>query len=118
MAQQNSAEIALRLATLYHQRFGGKRTGRFRISRRYLLELSGRRRLPERLLRDVANEMFEQGFVLIDLESFFVVLDQKLFVGYRRVTRKIIGKLATLDGEEKEIPSNALTIDDGDTDDK
>jgi len=112
VAQHNPVEIAQRLATLYHLRFGGKRTGRFRVSRRYLLELSGRKRLPERLLQDLVNEMFEQGFVFIDLESFFVVLDQKLFVGYRRVTRKIIGRLVPSDDVENKISGDALTIDD------
>ena len=94
MKQLEPPEIAARLAALYQLRFGGRRTGRFRVSRKYLNKLSGRKRLSDQLLQDVADEIFERDFVFIDLESYFVLLDQKLFTGYRRVTGSAIDRLA------------------------
>lgn len=90
-------EIADVLATLYSESFGGKKTGKYRISRKYLRQLAGRKRLPPGFIDQIGEELFERGLVIADLESFFVVLDQRLFNSYRRVTSAAIG---TVIGEE------------------
>ena len=46
----------------------------------------GRKRVPEETVRKIAEELFELGYVLIDLETFFVVLAQRTFRSYRRVS--------------------------------
>ncbi len=79
------AEVAECLARLYESRFAGRPQGKFRISRKLLRSLARRRKLPERFLAAVAEALFERGFVLVDLESHFAVLDQRLFNSYRRV---------------------------------
>ena len=84
-------EIAEVLAALYTKSFGGKRTGKYRISRKFLRQLAGRRRLPSGFVDQIGEELFERGLVIADLEMFFVVLDQKLFNSYRRVTSAAIG---------------------------
>ena len=81
----DAGAVADRLAQLYDQAFGGNRRGRFRISMKLLRRIAGRRRLTPRHIRAIGEEVFERGFVLIDLETFFVVLSQRTFASYRRV---------------------------------
>lgn len=77
-------QIAKTLAALYEEPFGSKERGRFRISMKLLCELAGRRRLYEDDLRAIGRELFEMGYVLIDMETYFVVLSQRTFRSYRR----------------------------------
>ena len=79
-------EIAERLAELYGQQFGGKDRGRYRISMKHMRALTGRKRVPGDAIRKIGEELFELGFVLIDLETFFIVLAQGTFRSYRRVS--------------------------------
>ena len=80
------ARIAELLVALEGTPFGGKPGGRFRVSRKFLRQFAERRRLPPALVEAIADEMFERGFVLIDMESYFVVIPQRYFSSYRRVT--------------------------------
>ncbi|TIX51165.1 hypothetical protein [Alteraurantiacibacter aquimixticola] len=82
---------AVRLAEMYGQEFGGKPSGRYRIPRKLLAELMGRRRLYEEDVRDLSRAVLEQGYVLIDMETFFVVMSANSFVNYRRVAREMVG---------------------------
>jgi len=81
----DAAAVADCLAMLYDQEFGGNRRGRFRISMKMLRGIAGRRRLHPAHIRAIADEVYERGLVLIDLETFFVVLSQRTFASYRRV---------------------------------
>lgn len=87
----DAARIAGFLEALDGQSFGGKPNGRFRISRKFLRQFAGRRRLPAELLVAITDEMFERGYVLIDMESYFVVIPQRFFGSYRRVTAAAMG---------------------------
>ena len=82
------------LVSLHGRGFGGRPSGRFRISRKFLRTLAGRRRLPPEMLAEVAGEMFERGFLFVDMESYFVVLEQRVFAGYRRVTVAALAQLS------------------------
>lgn len=44
----------------------------------------GRRRLYEDDVKALSRALCERGFVLIDMEGFFVVLSANTFVNYRR----------------------------------
>ena len=79
-------EVAQQLAELYQWKFGGKDRGRFRISMKHMQALTGRKRVPDDMRRKIGEELFELGYVLIDLETFFVVLAQRTFSSYRRVS--------------------------------
>jgi len=81
----DAGAVADCLAELYDRDFGGNRRGRFRISMKLLKRIAGRRRLSAAQLRAIADEIFERGLVLVDLETFFVVLSQRTFASYRRV---------------------------------
>jgi len=84
--QPTEAQIAEWLAQLYEEQFAGKERGRYRISMKHMRMLTGRRRVPSDTVRKIGEELFELGFVLIDLEAFFVVLAQRTFRSYRRVS--------------------------------
>lgn len=81
---------AERLAELYVQEFGGKQSGRYRISTKHVRALLGRRRVYEDDVESLRRALFERGFVLLDLDTFFVVLSAKTFVNYRRVNDEIL----------------------------
>ena len=78
--------VAAQLASLYERGFAGKERGRYRISMKHLRVLTNRRRVPPEELRRIAEELFELGYVLIDMETFFVILAQRTFNSYRRVS--------------------------------
>lgn len=75
---------AKRLAEMYAEEFGGKPSGRYRIARKLLAELVGQRRLYAEDVIALTRALLEQGFILIDMESFFVVMSANAFVNYRR----------------------------------
>ncbi len=82
--------IADRLAALYEQEFGGKDRGRYRISLKLFQELAGRRRLYSDDIQRIGRALFERGYVMIDMESFFAVLSQKTLTSYRRVNTETL----------------------------
>ncbi len=82
--------VADRLAELYARPFGGKKTGRYRIAAKLVRELASRRRLYEDDVKELSREMLERGFVLVDMETFFVVLSANTFVNYRRANEDSI----------------------------
>lgn len=82
-----------RLAVLYSKSFGGKESGRYRIPNKIVRDMIGRRRLYPEDVQLLTRAMLEEGYVLIDMDSFFVVLNANAFVNYRRVnTETAIGK--------------------------
>lgn len=79
-------QVAAQLAELYERGFGGKERGRYRVSMKHLRVLTKRKRVPAEVLGKIAEELFELGYVMIDMETFFVVLAQRTFASYRRVS--------------------------------
>lgn len=93
-AERQSPEVlAQALVRLFAERFGGAPGGKFRISRKFLRQLAGRRKLPDGYLAALAEHMFEAGFVFVDCESYFIVLSQKQFASYRRVTAAAVNRV-------------------------
>jgi len=76
--------LAEKLAALYAEKFGGKDSGRYRVATKAVRDAAGRRRLYEDDVRDLTRAMLERGYVLIDMDSFFVVMSANSFVNYRR----------------------------------
>jgi len=91
----NGRQVAERLADLCDQRFGGKDRGRFRISMKHLRALAGRKRIPVGLVSKISEELFELGYVLIDLETYFIVMSQATFRSYRRVSDSCVAGMMT-----------------------
>ena len=84
------AVAADRLAALYDQPFGGKKSGRFRVPAKLLRRLLDRRRFYEDDVQALTRVLFERGFVLIDMEIFFVVMSANTFVNYRRANEDCV----------------------------
>ena len=82
----NYQTAASQLASLYNKSFGGKPSGRFRMSSKQVKELLGRKRVYESDIEQLKRATLEEGFVLIDMDSFFVLLSANAFVNYRRVS--------------------------------
>lgn len=78
------------LVALYDADFGGKASGRYRISRKLVGELLGRQRIYPEEIQRLARVLFEKGYVLIDMDTFFVVLGANTFVNYRRANAECI----------------------------
>mgnify|MGYP000002586351 FL=1 len=78
------------LAALYDQKFGGKENGRYRIPIKLVREFGGRRRFYEDDVRALARKLFECGFVLIDMDTFFVIMSANSFVNYRRANEDCV----------------------------
>ncbi|NQV58923.1 MAG: hypothetical protein HQ502_04605 [Alphaproteobacteria bacterium] len=89
--RQTPIEVAKKLADFYDQSFGGKSNGRYRISPKNLRRLAGRRRISEEFKRLLAEEMFEEGYVFIDMDTFYVVINARSFTNYRRLADALIG---------------------------
>lgn len=100
------------LVRLFAERFGGASSGKFRISRKFMRQLAGRRKLPDGYLAIVAEHMFEAGFVLADCESYFVVLSQKQFASYRRATAAAVNRVMSHEEANREPPSARGQADD------
>ncbi|MFA9474851.1 MAG: hypothetical protein ACERJ2_09855 [Filomicrobium sp.] len=100
-------QVAWELAALYDVSFGGKQLGRFRISLKLMRELSGRRRLYEDDVDQIRRELFELGYVLIDMQNYFAVLSQRTLSSYRRVNEDQITPRSA------PMPESRDTEDDG-----
>lgn len=77
-------ETALKLVALYNEPFGGKPMGRFRIATKLVRDMMGRKRIYDTDSQALARAVFDLGFVLIDMDGFFVLLKANTFVNYRR----------------------------------
>lgn len=77
-------QAADRLAAIHDRSFGGKPAGRYRIAVKLLRRAAGKRRLYESDIRDLTRAMFERGYVLVDMDGFYVVMSANSFVNYRR----------------------------------
>jgi hypothetical protein len=83
-------DAADRLVELYSKPFGGKEKGRFRIPEKLLRQMTGRRRLYEDDIRGLTRAMLERGYVLLDMDGYFVVMSANTFVNYRRANEDIL----------------------------
>lgn len=83
--------VARELCQLFEVEFGGKKRGRYRISEKFLRHLFGKARLYPETITLLQREVFERGFVLIDMDGFFVVIGAKTLSTYRRAGPAIVG---------------------------
>ena len=84
--------VARRLEELYETAFAGKTRGRYRLSMKYFRVLTGCRRVYPEIVLAVTRALYERGYVLVDMETYFVVLSQRTFSSYRRVNDAALGQ--------------------------
>ena len=82
---QTYVEAVDRLVSLYEEPFGGKKRGRFRISMKLLRSLCGHRRVWPEQMEAIGRALYERGYLLVDMETYCVVVSQQTFISYRRV---------------------------------
>lgn len=87
---EHITHAADRLAELYEKAFGGKRSGRYRIPAKLVRELMKRKRLYEDDVQALGRALLERGFVLVDMDTFYVVLSANAFVNYRRANEDML----------------------------
>lgn len=90
------AQIARQLIDLYQTPFGGKAAGRFRISMKLLQQCAGRRRVFADEIEELSRAIYQQGYILIDMETYFVLISQSIFRNYRRVTEQMLTAAVSL----------------------
>jgi len=105
-SRPSERQIAEQLAALYQEKFGGKERGRYRISMKQMRALTNRKRVPGEVIGKVAEELFELGYVFIDLETFFVILAQATFRSYRRVSDSCLTDMPAGNGALRSRPQN------------
>lgn len=96
MAEQNErepTEVARLLVALYEEPFGGKRRGRYRIAMKLMRRLLGVRRVWPDQVEAVRRALYQQGYVLLDMETYFTVVSQQTFFSYRRVNESALSSL-------------------------
>jgi len=86
-------EVAQFLRKIYDTSFGGKERGRYRISRKELSELSGRKRLEYSIIDKIVDEAYEVDLVVIDLGDYFAVVESDVMLNYRKSPRELVKKL-------------------------
>lgn len=78
-------DVVERLVALYEEPFGGKKRGRFRISMKLLRNLCGQRRVWPEQMEAIRRALYERGYLLVDMETYCVVVGHQTFASYRRV---------------------------------
>ena len=84
------ADVRARLVALYEHPFAGKQRGRYRISMKLMRQLMGVRRIWPEQVEELRRSLYEMGYLLIDLETYFIVVSQQTFASYRRVNETVI----------------------------
>ena len=85
MKRRGYQEVAEMLAQGYDMKFGGKLRGRYKITRRLFKKLLGRQVLKEAVVYDISEELFDLGYVLMDLGDDFAVLELSVVENYRGI---------------------------------
>ena len=103
MTKHKSAEkMAEIIEEIYEEKFGGKSRGRFQISRLSLRQLSGRKRLRDAFIDEVAEEALELGYVLVSLGDTIAIIEEQVMLNYRNVPKSIINKYLHEEDDEGE----------------
>lgn len=77
------------LHSIYNEEFGGKTSGRFRLTRGNFRQLCGRKRLEESTIAKVVDAALEQGLVLTELGDHFCVCKELVLLSYRPVPKSV-----------------------------
>ena len=79
-----------RRAELYSRNFGGKPSGRYRIPAKLVRQMMGRRRLYAEDIENLRRALYQRGYILIDLDTYFAVVSISTLTNYRRANADCI----------------------------
>jgi hypothetical protein len=89
---ESPESIAKSIAKIYEEAFGGKDRGRYKISRRNLRLLSGRKRLEDTTTAKIMDTLYNLGFIMVDLGDDFAVVEEGVMLNYRPVPKAVLFK--------------------------
>ncbi|NWH05700.1 hypothetical protein [Desulfobacter latus] len=87
---------------IYEEKFGGKKRGRFQLSRSQFRRLGGRKKLHDAFIDEVADECLELGYILIIIEDIIAVIEENVVLNYRSVPKSIINSYIEEDDDDDE----------------
>ena len=94
-------DVVERLVALYERPFGGKARGRYRVSMKLMRGLFGQRRVWPEQIEAIRRGLYDRGYLLVDMESYCVVVSHQTFASYRRVNDAcLVSVLAAADSDE------------------
>jgi len=86
----NPREFANKLAELFEDSFDNEPKGVYRIFREDLSRITGRPVLHQTIIEDVADWLVGLGLILIDRDSFFVIVGHDHFDSIRTVPGQVV----------------------------
>jgi hypothetical protein len=93
-----ASDVAESLEEIYETTFGGKKRGRYKISRSDFRQLANRKNLHDSFVYEVSEEALEIGYVVFPLYDDIVVIEEEVIRNYRKVTKKVLKE--NMDSEE------------------
>jgi len=83
--------VSLKLSvSAYETKFGGKKRGRFLITRSDLRELLGVSKLTTDTIDKLAEECLSIDLALIDMEDCFAVMETNMILNWRKITSRLV----------------------------
>lgn len=92
---KTAEEMAKIIKDIYETNFGGKKRGRFQISRSMFRRMAGRANLRDAFIQEVADESSDLGYILIPVGDMLMVIEQRVMDNYRRVTKSLVARYCT-----------------------
>lgn len=99
---KSAEQMAEIIEEIYEEKFGGKKRGRFQLSRSQFRRLGGRKNLRDAFIEEVADECLERGYILIVIEDIIAVIEENVVLNYRSVPKSIINLYVEEDDDEGE----------------
>jgi hypothetical protein len=91
---------------IYEEEFGGKPRGKFLLTREDLKSLLGVQRLHFSTVRQLTDACLKLGLVVIDLDSYFAMVELRFLEKWRRVPKRLIKdhtqELDAFEGEDED----------------
>ena len=99
---KNAEKMAEIIDEIYEEKFGGKKRGRFQISRSQFRKLGGRKKLHDVFIYEVADECLELGYILIYTGDIIAIIEESVVMNYRNVPKSILGSYIDEEDDEEE----------------
>lgn len=96
-------EMAEIIEEIYETKFGGKKRGRYQMSRVHFRMLSGRKRLADSFVWEVFDACLERGLILISFADIIAVIEEGVVLKYRSVTKNIVNSYIGEEDDEDDM---------------
>ena len=101
MIPKTIEEIIQILRRLLLESFGGRKGGRFQISRERFKILLGRQLLRDELIHDIAEECLNHDMVLLNMDHFFGVIEKKHILSFRNLPESKVKESSISTSDDK-----------------